>query len=63
MLRMGEVRSLIAAHVCMMALTATATRSLRTSIHTILGMRHPPIIAVPPCKANIMYKVESYQSL
>ena len=58
MLRMGEIRSLIPADVGMMALTATATRTLCTSIAAILGMRNPAVIAVSPCKANIMYKVE-----
>ena len=40
MLRIGEVRSLIPKDVNM-ALTATATRSLRTSVTSILGMHDP----------------------
>ena len=63
MTRIGEIRSLVPAHVGMMALTATATRTLRVSIASILGMRHPTVIAVSPCKHNIMYAVESYVSL
>ena len=47
----------------MMAMTATATRPLRASIISILGMCDPTVIAVSPCKVNIMYAVEPYESL
>ena len=63
LLRIGEVRNLIPKDVNMMALTATATRSLRTSVTSILGMHDPIVIAVLPCKVNIMYAVESCESL
>ena len=63
LLRIGEVRSLIPKGIHMMAMTATATQQLRSSITSILGMHDPVIIAVSPCKANIMYAVESYESL
>ena len=60
MTRLGELRSLVPAGVGMMALTATATRTLRISI---LGMSNPTVIAVSTCKAKIMYAMESYESL
>ena len=63
MLRIGEVRSLVPTCINLMAMTATATRSLRTSVASILGMHDPFIIAVSSCKANIMYAVERYESL
>ena len=63
MLRMGEIRSLIPPSVNMMALTATATRPLRTTVASILGMLEPTVIAVSPCKANIMYAIEQYESM
>ena len=47
----------------MMALTATATQTLRISIQSILGMYDPTVIAVSPCKPNITYAVESLVSL
>lgn len=46
-----------------MAMTATATRPLRASISSTLGLKDPLVIAVSPCKANIMYVVENYESL
>ncbi len=46
-----------------MALTATATKTLQRQISYILGMYLPKVIAVPPCKNNIMYSVTSHTSL
>ncbi len=46
-----------------MALTATATKTLQRQIAYILGMYLPKVIAVPPCKNNIMYSVTSHTSL
>ena len=63
LLRIDEVRSLIPKDVNMMALTATATRSLRASITSILDIYDPIVIAVSPCKVNIIYAVEPCESL
>lgn len=41
---LGEVRSLLAENVHLMALTATATQASRTAICRILGMTKPHII-------------------
>ncbi len=46
-----------------MALTATATKTLQRQIAYFLGMYLPKVIAVPPCKNNIMYSVTSHTSL
>ncbi len=46
-----------------MAMTATATRSLRKRVAAILGMRDPVVVAVSPCKSNLMYAVASYTSV
>lgn len=55
--RLSEVRSIIPNSVKLMALTATATRSTRSSICQILGMSEPSIIAVTPNRSNICYSV------
>lgn len=59
---LGEVRSLIAENVHLMALTATATRASRTAICRILGMTKPHIIAMSPNKNNINYSVATKSS-
>lgn len=63
LLRIGEIRSIIPEGVNILALTATATKSLQYNVATILGMYKPITVAVSPCKANIMYAVSSYSSL
>ena len=60
--RIGEVRSLLPAHVNLLALTATATRSLRMDVPRLLGMRNE-LVSVSPCKANIMYAVAKFVSV
>ena len=55
--RLSEVRSIIPNSVKLMALTATATRSTRSSICQILGMSEPSIVAVTPNRSNICYSV------
>ena len=62
-MRVGDLRSVIPKGINMMALTATATNSLRVAVATILGMQDPVIIAVSPCKPNIMFAVQAYQSM
>ena len=46
-----------------MALTATATKSLRYSISHTIGMLNPFVVAVAPCKQNRMYSVRVFESL
>jgi len=63
MQRLGEVQSLLPQHVHILALTATATKSLCTSVANILGMVKQPItIALSPCKPNIIYNTGTYRT-
>lgn len=55
--RIGEVLSLLPDGVNVMALTATASVSSRTSIVSSLMMRNPHIISISPHKKNIVYFV------
>ena len=43
-----------------MALTATATKSLRLAVSHILGMQDPCVMALSPCKRNLMYAVRTF---
>ena len=52
MLRLGEIRSIFPEGVPIMAVTATATRTLQHEIARILGMCGPTVISVSPCKIN-----------
>ena len=61
--RIGEVRSILPPGVCVMALTATATRTLRYAVSATIGMRNPFIVAIPPCKRNMMYSVSTLVSV
>ena len=47
----------------MMALTATATKTLQKKISYILGMHLPKVIAVSPCKNNLIYAVTTHTSM
>ena len=62
-LRLGEVRSILPHSVHMMALTATASATLRRSVTTTLGMHNIALIEVSPDKANIKYAVSSFSSI
>lgn len=55
--RLGEVRSLLAENVRVMALTATAKISSRRAICRVLGMSRPVIVSESPNKPNIKYSV------
>ena len=46
-----------------MALTATATKTLRYSVTRTIGMRDPYILAKSPCKKNMMYFVSKFEAL
>jgi ATP-dependent DNA helicase RecQ len=47
----------------MMALTATATKTLQRKVAKILGMHTPKVIAVSPCKKNLIYAVTTHTSI
>ena len=61
--RIGEVRSILPHGINVMALTATATKTVRYSVSKIIGMRNPFVLAIPPCKSNIMYSVGAFVSV
>ena len=46
-----------------MALTATATKSLRRDVCHILGMNDPYLVTVSPDKSNIVFSVSPFESL
>ena len=54
----GEVRSIIPEKINIMALTATATRSLRKSVKKTLGMKNTVVVELSPDKPNIFLSVE-----
>ena len=61
--RLGELRSLLPRHVNIMALTATATRQLRSNIIRLLGMKKTKIVCENPHRENIIYDVVSFDSM
>ena len=63
LLWIGEIRSVLPEGVHMMALTATATKDLQRKVANILGMQSPIVIAVSPCKRNLMFAVSSLTSI
>ena len=60
---LGEVRSLLPPGVCVLALTATATKSLRSAVCRTLGMKNPYHVTVSPDKSNIFFFVSEFDSL
>ena len=63
LLRIGEIRSIIPENIPVMALTATATHSLRTQLAEIIGMKKPAMVILSPCKSNLMYSVSKFISI
>ena len=63
MLRLGEVRSLLPSHIKVLAMTATASKSLRQEISEIIGLVNPLVIAVSSCKPNIIFGVSHFISI
>lgn len=61
--RLGAVRSLIPEELNIMALTATATKSLQRTVIRILGMYNPLIVAVSLDKTNINFSVSPFESM
>ncbi len=49
--------SLIPEHAHIMALTATATERLRKDASRLMRLRNEVVVAISPCKDNIMYVV------
>ena len=46
-----------------MALTATATHTLRLELSHVIGMKKPTMIVIPPNKDNVKYCVSQFKSL
>ena len=61
--RIGEVRSILPGGLNIMALTATATKTLQYSITRTIGMRDPYILTRSPCKKNMMYSVSKFEAV
>ena len=59
----GEVRSILPGSLNVMALIATATKTLRYSVTRAIGMHDPYILAKSPCKKNMMYSVSKFEAL
>ena len=53
----GDLRSLVSSSVKVMALTATATAETFSTVTKQLSMWKPILVALSPCRVNIMYKV------
>ena len=62
-MRIGEVRSILPPKVRIMALTATATKTMQVQVSRVLGMCKPFVIAVPPCKKNTVYVLRRHDSI
>ena len=61
--RLGEVRSLIPKDVNIMALTVTATQSLRGAVCKTLEMDNPVVVTISPDKTNMVFLVAHFESL
>ena len=59
----GEVRSILPNSVKLMALTATATKTLRDAVINTLGMVNPIIVSESPDKPNLVLSVHQYESM
>ena len=57
--KIGDVRSLIPENVCLMALTATATKTTRQHVISTLGMHKPVTVLQSPEKTNLRYSVKT----
>lgn len=61
--KIGELRSLIPQHVHVLALTATATQETLRVVSHRLSLKDVVVVALPPSRPNIMYKVQPLQKL
>lgn len=46
-----------------MALTATATKTLRWDVCKLLGVKNPHVVTISPDKSNIILSVSTFESL
>jgi len=46
-----------------MALTATASKDFKKKASDVIGLETPIIVAVSPCKRNIMYSVSTFTTI
>lgn len=60
--RIGELRSIVPPLVNMMALTATASNSLRRDVMRTLGMVRVSVVSVSPNRKNIQFIVKKIDS-
>ncbi len=61
--RIGEVRSLLPIGVNVMALTATATKTIRLSVSKTIGLKSPYVITRSSSKSNLFYCVKSFKGI
>ena len=61
--RIGEIRNIIPPGIHVMALTARATKKLHHPVSAAIGMWNPFVVAVAPCKRNLMYSVSTHVSI
>lgn len=59
--RIGEVQSLLPSTVKVMALTATATKTIRLSVSRTIGLQNPYVVTRSPCKPNLIYSVGVFE--
>lgn len=57
LLHVGEIRSLFPEGTRCLALTATASKTLRRKVSFTIGLYRPLVIAISPCKRNLIYTV------
>ena len=61
--QIGEIRGLLPAGVNIMALSASATRTVRCVVSKRLSLHNPFILAIPSCRSNIKYSVVKFTSM
>ena len=61
--QLSEVCSILPRNVNIMALTATATKSLRNEVSILLNMENPVLVPACPDKKNIKYLVANHVTM
>ena len=46
-----------------MAMTATASKEVRKKVSSTIGLLNPVVVAISPCKMNIVYNVSNFVSI